>query len=159
MRSFKHNEIYCTQLFLYELWTLPKPITPSYFQCDWRMREIHSLFSPHVIPTCTHIYNMCIIWHYKGIHRLEIASHQVSLCICIYLHVEFVMLTMINLRKTKNGSLVYLSLHFLKIFQVYYSFFGAPIHIRFGWTNHYIRVPRFYLSSFLHVDMTTPPNQ
>ena len=148
------------------------------------MREIHSLFSPHVIPTCTHIYNMCIIWHYKGIHRLELASHQVSLiysmciiwyckgihrlelashqvslCICIYLHVEFVMLTMINLRKTKNGSLVYLSLHFLKIFQVYYSFFGAPIHIRFGWTNHYIRVPRFYLSSFLHVDMTTPPNQ
>ena len=95
-----------------------------------------------------------------SLHRLALASHQVSLCICIYLPVEeFVMLTTITLRKTTNGSLVCLSLHFLKIFQVYHSFFGAPIHIRFGWTNHYIRVPRFYLSSFLHVDRTAPPNQ
>ena len=120
-------------------------------------RFFHPMWYQH-----PHIYTTCVSFDTikaSIAYRLEIARHQVSLCICIYLHVEFVMLTKINLRKTKNGSLVYLSLHFLKIFQVYYSFFGAPIHIRFGWTNHYIKVPRFYLSSFLHVDMTIPPNQ
>ena len=38
-----------------------------------------------------------------SLHRLALASHQVSLCICIYLPVEeFVMLTTITLKKNKK---------------------------------------------------------
>ena len=113
------------------IWSLN--ITKAYYAIVfsmWLENEGDSLtfFSPcdttMLTYTHTHTYTTCVLFDtvHASLHRLVLASHQVSICICIYLPIEFVMLTTTTLRKTKNGSLVYLSLHFLKTFK--YSFFG-----------------------------------